>query len=66
MYLALQSATGEPRWEYGGLVNPRLGVFCSLSVDWLVTRLNCGRPPKLVFMDFLQFLTRDVVHDRGF
>jgi len=66
VYLALQSSTGEPRWEYGGLLNPRLGVFCSFSVDWLVTRLSGGRPPKLVFMDFIQSLTRDVVHDRRF
>ena len=66
VYLALQSATGEPRWEYGGLLNPRLGVFCSFSLDWLVTRLSGGRQPKLVFMDFIQALTRDVVHDRRF
>ena len=66
VYLALQSASGVPRWEYGGLLNPRLGLFCSFSVDWLVTRLSGGRPPKLVFMDFIQALTRDVVHDRQF
>lgn len=66
VYLALQSATGEARWEYGGLLNPRLGVFCSFSVDWLVTRLSGGRPPKLVFMDFIQALTRDFVQDRRF
>jgi hypothetical protein len=66
VYLALQAATGEPRWEYGGLFNPRLGVFCSFSVDWLVTRLSGGRPPKLVFTDFLDYLVRDVVQDRRF
>lgn len=66
VYLALQSATGDMRWEYGGLLNPRLGVFCSFNVDWLVTRLSGGRPPKLVFLDFIQALARDVVHDRQF
>lgn len=66
VYLALEAATGVPRWDYGGLFNPRLGVFCSFSADWLVTRLSGGRPPKLVFMNFVQSLTRDFVHDRRF
>src|ERR1035438_45493 len=35
VYLALQSATGERRWDYGGLFNPRLGVFCNFNIDWL-------------------------------
>jgi hypothetical protein len=66
VYLALQSATGEPRWEHGGLLNPRVGVFCSFSIEWLVTRLSGGRPSKLVFTDFIQALSRDVVHDSRF
>jgi hypothetical protein len=66
VYLALESATGSSRWQYGGLLNPRLGVFCSFSVDWLVRRLSGGRPSKLVFSDFIQALTRDVVQDRRF
>jgi hypothetical protein len=66
VYLALQSATGEPRWDYGGLLNPRLSLFCTFSVDWLVTRLSGGRPPKVVFTDFVQALARDFVHDRRF
>jgi hypothetical protein len=66
VYLALQSATGESRWDYGGLLNPRLSLFCTFSVDWLVTRLSGGRPPKVVFTDFVQALARDFVHDRRF
>ena len=37
VYLALQSATGEPRWDYGGLLKPRFSCVCTFSVDWLVT-----------------------------
>jgi hypothetical protein len=66
VYLALESAAGEPRWEYGGFLNPRLSIFCTFSVDWLVSRLSGGRPPKVVFTDFVQALTRDFVHDRRF
>jgi hypothetical protein len=66
VYLALESAAGEQRWEYGGFLNPRLATFCTFSIDWLVSRLSGGRPPKIVFTDFVQALTRDVVHDRRF
>ena len=66
VYLALQSATGERRWDNGGLFNPRLSVFCTFSIDWLVTRLSGGRPPKMVFTDFVQSLARDLVLDRRF
>jgi hypothetical protein len=66
VYLALHSAAGERRWDYGGLLNPRLSLYCTFSVDWLVTRLSGGRPPKLVFSDFVQALNRDFVVDRRF
>ncbi len=66
VYLILQSATGDRRWENAGLFNPRLGVFCKFNVDWLVTRLSGGRPPKIVFMDFVQALARDAVLDHRF
>lgn len=66
VYLALQTATGESRWNYGGLLNPRMGVHCKFSIDWLVTRLSGGRPPKLVLMDFIEALARDAVLDRRF
>jgi hypothetical protein len=66
VYLALESAAGEPRWEYGGFLNPRLSIFCTFSVDWLVSRLSGGRPSKAVFTDFVQALARDFVQDRRF
>ena len=66
VYFALASMTGEKRWEYGGLFNPRMAAFCTFGIDWLVTRLSGGRPPKLVFPDFLQALSRDSVLDRHF
>ena len=66
IYLALQTVTGEKRWEYGGLFNPRMALFCTFSIDWLVMRLSGGRPPNLVFPDFLQALSRDSVLDRRF
>jgi len=66
VYLALQSATGERRWDYGGLFNPRLSLFCTFNIDWLVTRLSGGRPPNIVFTDFVQALARDSVLDHRF
>lgn len=66
VYLALESVTGEHRWDYGGLFNPRSGRFCRVSLDWLVTRLSGGRPPKIVFADFVQALVRDSELDRRF
>jgi len=66
VYLALQTATGERLWDYGGLFNPRLSVFCTFSIDWLVTRLSGGRPPRLVFADFVQALSRDFIIDSRF
>lgn len=66
VYLALESADGERLWDYGGLFNPRLSVFCTFDIDWLVTRLSGGRPPRLVFADFVQALTRDFLLDSRF
>ena len=66
VYLALQDATSESRWQFGGLMNPRVGVFCRFSIEWLVARLSGGRAPKLVFLDFLEALSRDTVMDRRF
>jgi hypothetical protein len=66
VYLALGAASGVERWKYGGLLNPREGVFCRFSVDWLIARLSGGQPPRLVLEDFLQALSRDVVLDRRF
>jgi hypothetical protein len=66
IYFALQAMTEDKRWEYGGLLNPRLGVFCTFSIDWLVMRLSGGRPPKLVLSDFMRALSRDSVLDRRF
>lgn len=59
IYLALQAATGDRRWLYGGLFNPREGVFCRFSVDWLVERLSGGRPPLDVLVGFVLALSRD-------
>lgn len=59
IYLALQAATGDRRWLYGGLFNPRAGVFCRFSVDWLVERLSGGRPPLDVLVGFVLALSRD-------
>jgi hypothetical protein len=66
VYFGLQAATGEPRWRYGGLLNPRAGLFCQFSIDWLVTRLSGGRPTRMVLMDFIGALSRDAVLDRRF
>ena len=59
IYLALQAAAGDRRWLYGGLFNPREGVFCRFSVDWLVERLSGGRPPLDVLVEFVLALSRD-------
>jgi hypothetical protein len=59
VYLCLQAATRERRWLHGGLFNPREGLFCRFSVDWLVERLSGGRPPLDVLVGFVSTLSRD-------
>lgn len=66
VYFALEAVGGTDRWQYGGLFNPRLGVFCRFSIDWLIVRLSGGRPPRLVLWDFMAALARDVVLDSRF
>jgi hypothetical protein len=66
IYLALQAVTGEMRWQYGGLLNPRASVYCRFPTDWLVSRLSGGRPPRVVLADFVQALSRDAIVDRRF
>ena len=52
VYLALDWATGDPRWISGCLVNPRRAVWADFDVDWLVRRL-AGRPAADVLPDLV-------------
>lgn len=66
LYLALQQVTGNVRWQYFGLYNPRKGTFCKLNIRNTIYELSGGKTPNEVFKDLLDSLTRDVIIDSQF
>lgn len=66
LYLALQAATGDRRWLYGGLFNPRQAVSCRFEVNPFVGRLSGGRAPLEVFNDLVNGISRDALNDSVF
>lgn len=66
IYLALQQATGNPKWKYFGLYNPRKGTYCKLNIKNTVYELSGGKTPSEVFKDLLNNLTRDIQLDSRF
>jgi hypothetical protein len=66
LYLALQSVTGQRKWEFAGLYNPRLGVYCRFNIDGMIGTLSGNRPPQEVFRDLLELLVRDVQFEKRF
>jgi hypothetical protein len=67
VYLALQAATGNRRWNKAGFFNPRRAVYHEFVVDNLVSRMSGGRPSVEVFADLVGFAcNRDIQIDRAF
>ena len=59
VYLALEWASGEPRWTKGCLLNPRRAVWADFDVEWLV-RLLSGHPAVDAFRDLLDAFSGSV------
>ena len=66
IYLALDSASGAPRWTRAGLFNPRLAVWCSFQVDPFVRMISGGRTLREVYDRLIAGFSRDVELDVNF
>jgi hypothetical protein len=67
IYLALQAATGQRRWESAGFFNPRRAVYHEFEVEDLIGRMSGGRSSIEVFQDLIDFVViRDVQLDTAF
>jgi hypothetical protein len=67
IYLALQRATGQPRWDRGGLMNPRRATVAEFSVDYLLFKLSGGLTTGEVLDKIILFLSeRSLVRDTQF
>lgn len=66
LYLGLDQISKKPRWEYGGLYNPRRGCFYKFKVDALSYRLSGGKAAKEAFTDLLEGFNRDIPLDSKF
>ena len=67
VYLALQGATGQRRWETAGFFNPRKAIYLEFEVDDLIQRMSGGKSSAEVFQDFVDFVcTRDIQFDAAF
>lgn len=67
VYLALQSATGERRWEEAGFFNPRRRLVYLFPIDHLIFRISGGRASGEVFQEFIDYLSsRDAQLDIAF
>lgn len=66
IYLALQQATGKMKWKYGGLYNPRKGVYYKFNIQHLIYNLSGGNSSIEAFENLLNSLTRDIQLDSRF
>lgn len=66
IYLALKQVSNEGAWKYGGLYNPKRGLYCRFNVKSLIYNLSGGATPNEVFENLLNGLTRDIEIDSKF
>lgn len=66
IYLALKQVSGEVNWKYGGLYNPRKGLYCKFNVKGLVYNISGGKSTNESFENLLNSLSRDVEIDSKF
>ncbi|MBI5549977.1 MAG: hypothetical protein HY911_00615 [Desulfobacterales bacterium] len=58
VYLSLQSATGNSRWERAGFFNPRKSIFHEFSVHEIIQQMAGGRSAPDVFRELIDFIAR--------
>jgi hypothetical protein len=66
IYLALQSASPNKKWNNAGLYNPRLGHYCKFNVENLVKNLSGYDSSREAFSTLLELLVRDVQIETNF
>ena len=67
VYLALQAATGERRWNNAGFFNPRRALYQEFEIDDLIPRMSGGRSSVEVFQELVDFVcARDIQIDTAF
>jgi len=67
IYLALQNATGERRWEKAGFFNPRRSNYHEFYVDEIIEQMAGGRSSSEIFQELIDFITRrDIQFDTNF
>lgn len=62
IYLALRQVENRTNWIYGGLYNPRRGVYCKFNIK----NLSGGKSTNEAFENLLNSLSRDVQIDSKF
>ena len=67
VYLALQNATGNSRWDKAGFFNPRKSIYHEFSVAEIIQQMAGGRSAPDVFQELIDFIARrDVEFDSKF
>lgn len=66
IYLALNQVANDTNWNFGGLYNPRKGVYCKFNIKSLIYNLSGGKSSNEAFENLLNSLARDVQIDSKF
>ena len=66
IYLVLDAARPNRRWEHGGLFNPRRAVWCSFEVDSFVKTVSRGLSVHEVLDELLSAFSRTADMDTKF
>jgi hypothetical protein len=67
IYLALQAATGERKWSWGGFFNPRKAEYRQFAVDEVLAQVSGGRSSSEVYHFLIDFVSSsDVQFDTAF
>lgn len=66
IYIALRQVSETENWKYGGLYNPRKGIYYKFDIKDLIFDLTGGKTPNEAFEYLLNGLNRDVEIDSKF
>lgn len=67
VYLALQAATGDRKWNLGGFFNPRRAEYIQFAIDEVLAQISGGRSSSEVYHSLIDFVSSsDVQFDTAF
>ncbi|MGH9908129.1 MAG: hypothetical protein ACRD8U_21365 [Pyrinomonadaceae bacterium] len=67
IYLALQAATGDRKWNVGGFFNPRKDDYLQFGIDEVIAQFSKGRSSSEVYHSLIDFVSSsDVQFDTAF